>query len=147
MSEQTVYFVVGELCVRCREEPEDLSHILYPCPHWHKERRQVELPEDDDETLARLQRCSQSRPSLANQTTNFQSAKPGFRKTSSQCFFSPWGLVSEPDGTATSKIVNDQKTNQGSGYLPNLRPTSQRYQSEYGCFWKRLSRLDLTSVL
>eukprot|EP00971_Amphidinium_carterae_P078878 1560642-Amphidinium_carterae.2 len=29
-----------------KEEPEDLSHIL--SPHWHKERREVELPADDD---------------------------------------------------------------------------------------------------
>eukprot|EP00971_Amphidinium_carterae_P186196 3696010-Amphidinium_carterae.1 len=32
-------FYVGELCVRCKEEPEDLSHIVFRCPHWHKERR------------------------------------------------------------------------------------------------------------
>eukprot|EP00971_Amphidinium_carterae_P152722 3027054-Amphidinium_carterae.5 len=32
------------------EEPEDLSHILFRCPHWHKERREVELPTDDDAT-------------------------------------------------------------------------------------------------
>eukprot|EP00971_Amphidinium_carterae_P087110 1723173-Amphidinium_carterae.1 len=28
-------------------EVENLSHIVSRCPHWHKERRQVELPEDD----------------------------------------------------------------------------------------------------
>eukprot|EP00971_Amphidinium_carterae_P241971 4804262-Amphidinium_carterae.3 len=43
-------FSVGELCVRCREEPEVLAHILFRCPQWHKERRQVELPDDDAET-------------------------------------------------------------------------------------------------
>eukprot|EP00971_Amphidinium_carterae_P057353 1133954-Amphidinium_carterae.1 len=37
----------GDLCVHCREEVKDLSHIMFRCPHWHKERRQVELPEDD----------------------------------------------------------------------------------------------------
>eukprot|EP00971_Amphidinium_carterae_P110667 2192065-Amphidinium_carterae.1 len=37
----------GELCVRCKAEPEDLSHIVFRCPHWHKERRDVELPADD----------------------------------------------------------------------------------------------------
>eukprot|EP00971_Amphidinium_carterae_P309320 6146927-Amphidinium_carterae.1 len=45
-------FAVGELCVRCCEEAEDLAHILFRCPHWHKERRQVELPADDDGTPA-----------------------------------------------------------------------------------------------
>eukprot|EP00971_Amphidinium_carterae_P253018 5023312-Amphidinium_carterae.1 len=39
-----------ETCVRCQAEPEDLSHILFRCPHWHKERREVELPADDDTT-------------------------------------------------------------------------------------------------
>eukprot|EP00971_Amphidinium_carterae_P267808 5313340-Amphidinium_carterae.1 len=43
-------FTVGETCVRCQAEPEDLSHILYRCPHWHKERRDVQLPADDDAT-------------------------------------------------------------------------------------------------
>eukprot|EP00971_Amphidinium_carterae_P173044 3430501-Amphidinium_carterae.2 len=37
-------FAVGDLCVRCKEEVEDLPHI--------KERRQVELPADDDATPA-----------------------------------------------------------------------------------------------
>eukprot|EP00971_Amphidinium_carterae_P102900 2036917-Amphidinium_carterae.1 len=45
-------FAVGELCVRCREEAEDLSHILLCCPHWHKERGRVELPADEDNTPA-----------------------------------------------------------------------------------------------
>eukprot|EP00971_Amphidinium_carterae_P119513 2367424-Amphidinium_carterae.1 len=31
-------FSVGEVCVRCREEADDLSHILFRCPHRHKER-------------------------------------------------------------------------------------------------------------
>eukprot|EP00971_Amphidinium_carterae_P350264 6491460-Amphidinium_carterae.4 len=43
-------FSLGELCVRCKGEPEDLAHIVYRCPHWHKERQQVELPEHDEET-------------------------------------------------------------------------------------------------
>eukprot|EP00971_Amphidinium_carterae_P112951 2236926-Amphidinium_carterae.1 len=43
-------FSVGDLCVRCKGEPEDLAHIVYRCPHWHKERRQVELPADDENT-------------------------------------------------------------------------------------------------
>eukprot|EP00971_Amphidinium_carterae_P132565 2625425-Amphidinium_carterae.1 len=44
-------FTVGETCIgRCQAEPEDLTHILYRCPHWHKERRDVELPPDDDAT-------------------------------------------------------------------------------------------------
>eukprot|EP00971_Amphidinium_carterae_P186361 3699218-Amphidinium_carterae.1 len=33
--------------VRCREEVEDLAHIIFCCPRWHKERRQVELPADN----------------------------------------------------------------------------------------------------
>eukprot|EP00971_Amphidinium_carterae_P089125 1763867-Amphidinium_carterae.1 len=41
--------VVGDLCVRCIEE---LSHIVFCCPHWHKERRQVEVPADDADTPA-----------------------------------------------------------------------------------------------
>eukprot|EP00971_Amphidinium_carterae_P134560 2666825-Amphidinium_carterae.2 len=41
-------FTVGETCVRCKEEPEELSHSLFRCLHWHKERRDVELPADDD---------------------------------------------------------------------------------------------------
>eukprot|EP00971_Amphidinium_carterae_P260313 5164637-Amphidinium_carterae.1 len=41
-------FHVGALCVRCKEEPEDLSHIVFRCPHWHRERRDVELPADND---------------------------------------------------------------------------------------------------
>eukprot|EP00971_Amphidinium_carterae_P140656 2787563-Amphidinium_carterae.1 len=41
-------FAVGDLCVHCREEVEDLAHIMFRCSHWHKERRrQVELPADD----------------------------------------------------------------------------------------------------
>eukprot|EP00971_Amphidinium_carterae_P181654 3603961-Amphidinium_carterae.1 len=36
-------FHVGELCVRCKEEPEDLPHIIFRCPHWYKERRE-EVP-------------------------------------------------------------------------------------------------------
>eukprot|EP00971_Amphidinium_carterae_P151640 3005891-Amphidinium_carterae.7 len=43
-------FSAGELCVRCKGEPEDLAHIVFRCPHWHKERRQVELPDDDVNT-------------------------------------------------------------------------------------------------
>eukprot|EP00971_Amphidinium_carterae_P203659 4041940-Amphidinium_carterae.1 len=43
-------FIVGETCVRCQAEPEDVSHILFRCPHWRKERRDVELPADDDTT-------------------------------------------------------------------------------------------------
>eukprot|EP00971_Amphidinium_carterae_P170445 3377168-Amphidinium_carterae.1 len=43
-------FAVGETCVRWQAEPEDLSHIFFHCPHWHKERRDVELPADDDTT-------------------------------------------------------------------------------------------------
>eukprot|EP00971_Amphidinium_carterae_P138182 2738086-Amphidinium_carterae.1 len=43
-------FTVGDICVRCKEEPEDLGHILYGCPHWNKERRQVQLPADDATT-------------------------------------------------------------------------------------------------
>eukprot|EP00971_Amphidinium_carterae_P054240 1068472-Amphidinium_carterae.1 len=43
---------VGDLCVRCKEEVEDLSHIMFRCPRWHKKRRQVELPADDVETPA-----------------------------------------------------------------------------------------------
>eukprot|EP00971_Amphidinium_carterae_P046112 907736-Amphidinium_carterae.2 len=31
---------------------EDLSHIMFRCARWHKERRQVELPADDEETPA-----------------------------------------------------------------------------------------------
>eukprot|EP00971_Amphidinium_carterae_P018737 369411-Amphidinium_carterae.1 len=41
---------IGELCVRCKDEAADLSHIVFRCPHWHKERREVELPEDDVNT-------------------------------------------------------------------------------------------------
>eukprot|EP00971_Amphidinium_carterae_P001114 21867-Amphidinium_carterae.1 len=41
-------FSVGDLCVRCHEEVGDLSHIIFRCPQWHKERRQVELSADDD---------------------------------------------------------------------------------------------------
>eukprot|EP00971_Amphidinium_carterae_P102345 2026227-Amphidinium_carterae.3 len=44
-------FTVGETSVRCQAEPEDPSHILFRCPHWHKERREVELPADDDTIL------------------------------------------------------------------------------------------------
>eukprot|EP00971_Amphidinium_carterae_P347327 6489264-Amphidinium_carterae.2 len=29
-------FTVGEICIRCQEEPEDLSHILFRCPHCAK---------------------------------------------------------------------------------------------------------------
>eukprot|EP00971_Amphidinium_carterae_P112871 2235284-Amphidinium_carterae.1 len=36
--------------MRCKEEAEDLAHIIFRCPHWHKERRQVELPDDDVDT-------------------------------------------------------------------------------------------------
>eukprot|EP00971_Amphidinium_carterae_P137110 2717150-Amphidinium_carterae.2 len=50
---------VGDLCVRCREEVEDLSHILlFGCLYWYKERRQrpgpggqVELPVDNAGTV------------------------------------------------------------------------------------------------
>eukprot|EP00971_Amphidinium_carterae_P065852 1304966-Amphidinium_carterae.1 len=42
-------FHVGELCVRCKAEPEDLSHIDFRCPHWHEERREVELPADTED--------------------------------------------------------------------------------------------------
>eukprot|EP00971_Amphidinium_carterae_P277051 5498042-Amphidinium_carterae.1 len=31
------------------EETEDLSHIVFRCPHWHKERRAVELPDDAED--------------------------------------------------------------------------------------------------
>eukprot|EP00971_Amphidinium_carterae_P316927 6300356-Amphidinium_carterae.1 len=41
-------FIVGDLCVRCQEEPEDLEHILFRCSNWHKERQQVQLPQNDD---------------------------------------------------------------------------------------------------
>eukprot|EP00971_Amphidinium_carterae_P082511 1631929-Amphidinium_carterae.1 len=47
-------FTVGETCVRCQEEPEDLSHILFRCPHWHKERREVQLSADDESSLMKL---------------------------------------------------------------------------------------------
>eukprot|EP00971_Amphidinium_carterae_P242668 4818288-Amphidinium_carterae.1 len=56
-SEPTVFLllVITDLCVRCKEEVEDLSHILFRCPpHWQKERRQVELPVDDVETPVRV---------------------------------------------------------------------------------------------
>eukprot|EP00971_Amphidinium_carterae_P267807 5313339-Amphidinium_carterae.1 len=43
-------FTVGETCVGCQAEPEDLRHILDRCPHWHKERRDVQLPAGDDTT-------------------------------------------------------------------------------------------------
>eukprot|EP00971_Amphidinium_carterae_P214544 4257721-Amphidinium_carterae.2 len=29
-------FAVGDLCVRCREEVEDLPHIIFRCPRWKK---------------------------------------------------------------------------------------------------------------
>eukprot|EP00971_Amphidinium_carterae_P002319 45812-Amphidinium_carterae.3 len=45
-------FTIGDICVRCQEEPEDLAHILFRCPHCNKERRQVQLPEDDETTPA-----------------------------------------------------------------------------------------------
>eukprot|EP00971_Amphidinium_carterae_P145912 2892046-Amphidinium_carterae.3 len=45
-------FTVGDLCVRCTEEPENLGHILYRCPHWHEEGCRVQLPVDDDTTPA-----------------------------------------------------------------------------------------------
>eukprot|EP00971_Amphidinium_carterae_P079210 1567209-Amphidinium_carterae.1 len=43
-------FAVGGICVRCHEEVEDLSHIVFRCPQWHKKRHQdhVDLPADDD---------------------------------------------------------------------------------------------------
>eukprot|EP00971_Amphidinium_carterae_P274311 5443738-Amphidinium_carterae.1 len=37
------------------EEVEDLSHVMFSCPHWHKERCQVELPTDDDTVPACVQ--------------------------------------------------------------------------------------------
>eukprot|EP00971_Amphidinium_carterae_P230398 4572703-Amphidinium_carterae.2 len=46
-------FTVGETCVRCEVQRGGAgrpSHILFRCPHWHKERREVELPTDDDTT-------------------------------------------------------------------------------------------------
>eukprot|EP00971_Amphidinium_carterae_P105667 2092538-Amphidinium_carterae.1 len=36
-----------KLCVRCKE---DLSHIMFRCPYWHKERSHV--AGDDDNVLA-----------------------------------------------------------------------------------------------
>eukprot|EP00971_Amphidinium_carterae_P085617 1694327-Amphidinium_carterae.3 len=37
-------FQVGDICVRCGEDIENLEHIVLHCPHWHKERREACLP-------------------------------------------------------------------------------------------------------
>eukprot|EP00971_Amphidinium_carterae_P036590 719341-Amphidinium_carterae.1 len=38
-------FQVGDVCVRCGEDVENLEHIVLHCPHWNKERREACLPE------------------------------------------------------------------------------------------------------
>eukprot|EP00971_Amphidinium_carterae_P218025 4328230-Amphidinium_carterae.1 len=35
---------VGDTCVRCGEDVENLEHIVLHCPHWNKERREACLP-------------------------------------------------------------------------------------------------------
>eukprot|EP00971_Amphidinium_carterae_P351212 6491977-Amphidinium_carterae.1 len=37
-------FQVGDICVRCGEDVENLEHIVLHCPHWNKERREACLP-------------------------------------------------------------------------------------------------------
>eukprot|EP00971_Amphidinium_carterae_P118868 2354618-Amphidinium_carterae.1 len=37
-------FQVGDTCVRCGEDVENLEHIVLHCPHWNKERREACLP-------------------------------------------------------------------------------------------------------
>eukprot|EP00971_Amphidinium_carterae_P002423 48004-Amphidinium_carterae.1 len=37
-------FQVGDICVRCGEEADNLEHIVLHCPHWNKERREACLP-------------------------------------------------------------------------------------------------------
>eukprot|EP00971_Amphidinium_carterae_P165957 3289420-Amphidinium_carterae.1 len=37
-------FQVGDICVRCGEEVENLEHIVLHRPHWNKERREACLP-------------------------------------------------------------------------------------------------------
>eukprot|EP00971_Amphidinium_carterae_P181700 3605056-Amphidinium_carterae.1 len=37
-------FQVGNLCVRCGEDVENLEHIVHHCPHWNKERLEPCLP-------------------------------------------------------------------------------------------------------
>eukprot|EP00971_Amphidinium_carterae_P213836 4243981-Amphidinium_carterae.1 len=39
----------GMKCVRTKPSLSE-SFVFFRCPHWHKERREVELPEDDDTT-------------------------------------------------------------------------------------------------
>eukprot|EP00971_Amphidinium_carterae_P002523 50209-Amphidinium_carterae.1 len=41
---------LDEFGMKCQEKPEDLNHILFRCPHWHEERRELQLPADDDTT-------------------------------------------------------------------------------------------------
>eukprot|EP00971_Amphidinium_carterae_P003386 66713-Amphidinium_carterae.4 len=41
----------GDLCPM-QGGREGLLRIMFRCPHWHKKRRQVELPTDDDTVLA-----------------------------------------------------------------------------------------------